>query len=156
MFEISCPDLLHGTFAPINVLDSYGCTGSNVSLHVEWTGAPAGTRSFVFVLFDPDGNGGKGWWHWTVANIPASVTGLPQGASGRLPAGCVEAGTSFDAPGYGGPCPEEGERHQYRLTLYAIDVATLDVSAATSAAALQSLAEAHSLGVATLVVPFSR
>jgi Raf kinase inhibitor-like YbhB/YbcL family protein len=157
MFQISCPDLLHGTFAPTQVLDSYGCTGGNISPRLQWSGAPAGTKSFALIFFDPDGNGGKGWWHWTVANIPASVTGLAQGATRtRLTAGALETVTSFDTPGYGGPCPEEGELHHYVFTLYALSTDRLAVEASTAPLDLRAAAEAHSLGVATLTVPFQR
>lgn len=157
MFQISCPDLLNGTFAPTQVLDSYGCTGGNISPRLQWSGAPAGTKSFVMIFFDPDGNGGQGWWHWAIANIPGSTTGLAQSATrGRLVAGAIETATSFDGPGYGGPCPEAGELHHYVFTLYALSVERLAVDSATSPADLRRAAEAHNLGVATLTVPFSR
>ena len=33
---------------------AFGCSGGNVSPALSWHGAPAGTRSFVLTLFDPD------------------------------------------------------------------------------------------------------
>lgn len=157
MFQISCPDLLNGTFAPIHVLDSYGCTGGNVAPRLQWSGVPNGTKSLVLIFFDPDGNGGRGWWHWAVANIPASATGLAQGATrSRLIVGATETATSFDTPGYGGPCPEAGERHHYVFSLIAVSVERLDVDGGTSPRDLRAMADRHSLGVATLTVPFER
>lgn len=45
-------------------------------------------------MYDPDAPTGSGWWHWTVANIPATVTYLPTDAGRRdgtkLPTGAVQ------------------------------------------------------------------
>ena len=49
--------------------DGYGCTGKNVSPELEWSGVPAGVKSFALTVFDPDANKGKGWWHWVVYGI---------------------------------------------------------------------------------------
>ncbi len=47
---------------------------------VEWSGAPAGTRSFVLLCDDPDAPAGT-WHHWAVYDIPADQTGLTEGAA---------------------------------------------------------------------------
>src|SRR6202789_3533308 len=58
----------------------FGCTGGNMSPPLQWTGAPAGTKSFVVTLFDPDEHGDpSGWWHWIVYDLPAPVDKLPKG-----------------------------------------------------------------------------
>ena len=64
-----------------HVYNSFGCSGENVSPSLEWDNPPKGTKSYAITVYDPDAPTGSGWWHWTIANIPATETKITEGAS---------------------------------------------------------------------------
>ena len=139
----------------------FGCAGNNRSPQLSWSGAPAATESFAITCFDPDAPTGSGFWHWVVANIPATVSSLVVGAgelaSGKMPAGALEVRTDFGKPGYGGPCAPVGDNvHRYIFTLHAVDLKTLPVTADTSAAIVGFYLNFHTLAKASLIGLFRR
>jgi Raf kinase inhibitor-like YbhB/YbcL family protein len=136
-FTVKSSDLVaKGRIALSHVYNGMGCNGQNVSPALEWSGAPAGTKSFAVTMYDPDAPTGSGWWHWMVYNIPATTTSLTAGAgNGRnAPSGSVEGPTDFGKKEYGGPCPPAGKPHHYHITVFALKTDKLDVPGdATSA-----------------------
>src|SRR5262245_15127404 len=69
-FRLTSTDVVGGAFKPAQIMNGFGCSGGNVSPELKWTGAPAGTKSFVVTIYDPDAPTGSGFWHWVVFNIP--------------------------------------------------------------------------------------
>jgi Raf kinase inhibitor-like YbhB/YbcL family protein len=137
----------------------FGCGGGNLSPALAWSGAPVDTLSFALTCYDPDAPTGSGFWHWVVVNIPASVTSLPAGAGGGtgLPDGALQTRTDLGVPGYGGPCPPEGDHpHRYFFTLFAVGVEALPVTADTSAAVIGFQLHFNTLESAELVGLYKR
>ncbi len=136
----------------------FGCAGGNVSPELSWSDGPSGTRSFALTCFDPDAPTGSGFWHWVVVNIPPDTTSLAAGASGGgIPAGAIETRTDFGQPGYGGPCPPEGDHpHRYLFTVHAVSLDALPVEVDTSAAVVGFYLHFNTLEKASLMGLFKR
>jgi Raf kinase inhibitor-like YbhB/YbcL family protein len=147
-FTLTSNDMTDGGPLPDAQVQAKG----NISPHLRWSGAPEGTRSYAVTCFDPDAPTGSGFWHWTVANIPADVTELLEGASpAALPRGAVEGRTDFGAPGYGGAAPPPGHGpHHYVFTVFAVDVPHLDVTPENSGAVFGFNLHFHTLAKASL------
>ena len=147
--------------AHAQVNDGYGCTGRNRSPNLTWIRVPKNTRSFALTIFDIDAPTGSGWWHWVTYDIPADATGLAAGAgtvnSAQLPPGTKQARNDFGQPSYGGACPPKGDKpHRYVVTLYALDVATLDAPAHASPAMIGYLIHQHRIAQSSVTATYSR
>lgn len=159
---LSSPDIKPGAkIAEEQVLNSFGCSGKDISPALNWSGAPKGTKSFALSVYDPDAPTESGFWHWVVFNIPPDVTSLPKGAgdpkSDAAPKSAVQSRTDFGVPGYGGPCPPKGDKpHHYHFTIFAVDVDKLDADANTSAAIVGFNLHFHTLAKASLTGLYGR
>jgi Raf kinase inhibitor-like YbhB/YbcL family protein len=160
-FTLTSPDISNGgTIAEAQVYNSFGCSGQNSSPALSWSHAPAGTKSFALLAYDPDAPTGSGWWHWVVYDIPADVTSLPAGAGdpkkNSMPGAAVQGRTDYGTPGYGGPCPPPGKPHHYYFRLYALKIAKLDVPGDATAALIGYNVNANSLGKAQILGLYRR
>src|ERR1035437_9298770 len=92
-FTVTSTDVTDGqALPPAQMSGIFGVPGGeDISPQLSWSGAPAETKSYTVTMYDPDVPSGSGFWHWALADIPASVTGLPTGAGDgtgeHLPAG---------------------------------------------------------------------
>lgn len=156
--ELTSPDIANGASLRIAQVNSR-CGGQNRSPALAWSGAPKGTAGYAVTMFDPDANGGRGFWHWIVFNIPASAQGLPAGAGSEsgLPNGAVQAQNDFGTPGYGGACPPPGSgAHHYMITVYALAAARLPFENNANASAIVAYLKGHALATATLTGTYGR
>ncbi|MFJ9542522.1 YbhB/YbcL family Raf kinase inhibitor-like protein [Streptomyces sp. NPDC101225] len=129
--------------------------GKDVSPQLSWSGAPEGTRSYAVTVYDPDAPTGSGFWHWAVADIPATVTELPEGAgddSGSgLPEGAFQLPNDARAARFIGAAPPAGHGpHRYVVVVHALDVARIGVAADATPAVLGFTMTGHILGRAVL------
>jgi Raf kinase inhibitor-like YbhB/YbcL family protein len=129
--------------------------GRDVSPHLSWSGAPEGTQSYAVTVYDPDAPTGSGFWHWAVADIPAAVTELPEGAGddtgSGLPEGAFQLPNDARAARYIGAAPPPGHGpHRYFVVVHALDVASIGVPADATPALLGFTMSGHILGRAVL------
>lgn len=135
------------------------CEGDDVSPQLQWRELPAGTKSLVLIVDDPDAPDPRAprmtWVHWVLVNLPADAGGLPEGIpSSSLPRGTVEGLNDWKRTGYGGPCPPVG-RHRYFHKLYALDV-VLDGLVRPTKAQVEAAMRDHVLARAELVGTYQK
>ena len=104
---------------------AFTCEGADISPALTWSGVPAGAKSLVLIVDDPDApdpaNPRMVYVHLVLYNLPPDSSGLPEGvAASDLPSGTLEGTTDAEEIGYGGPCPPVG-RHRYYFKLFALD-----------------------------------
>lgn len=133
----------------------YTCDGEDISPPLEWSGAPADTKSFALIVDDPDAPIGT-FNHWILFNIPAGVNQLAEGISRQdtLADGSRQGKTSWRKVGYGGPCPPSGT-HRYFFTLYALDI-MLDLPAGASKEQVLQAMSGHILAKGELMGTYKR
>ncbi len=150
--ELKSPAFKDGETIP----EKYTCKGDNISPSLEWTGVPAGTKSFALIMDDPDAPMGI-WVHWVIYNIPGDVSMLkediPRDTS--LTDGTKQGTNSFNWIGYGGPCPPKGPAHRYMFKLYALDE-ELDLPAGATKGVLLMRMDGHILDETRLTGLFQR
>lgn len=151
-FELTGSVFKEGELIP----NKYTCEGSDLSPPLRWNNPPAGTRSFVLIVDDPDAPVGT-WVHWVLYNIPIDVRGLAEGlpALETLPNDARQGLNDFKRIGYGGPCPPPGPPHRYVFTLYALDRDLNLKPRATKTQVLDAM-KGHVLGEAHLTGRFGR
>jgi len=155
-FTVTSPAFSAGAPIPLEYA-TVAAGGRNLSVPLEWRLAPPGTRSFAVEVVDlhPVAHG---WLHWLVIDIPPSSSGLPGGASGQsMPAGAHELANTAGRAGWGGPQPPVGSgAHVYRFTVFALDTASLPLSARASLDEFQNAARQHVLASAMVTGTFER
>jgi len=151
--------------------EGHAGSSTNISPAISWSKGPKGTQSYVVILNDTDSpkenrdkmnkegmtvpgtSARQTFFHLVLADIPANVLSLPEGAASdaRVPHGKAAAQIKVGVPGlndftkafaandalkgkyYGwdGPCPPWNDEnlHHYHFMVYALSVKTLNLGA---------------------------
>ena len=151
-FRLTSPAFNPG--APIP--PDFSCDAGDHSPALAWSGAPAGTKSYVLIVEDPDAPMGT-FVHWVVFNLPADASGMAADApkTAELADGARQGNNGMGAVGYKGPCPPPGKTHHYHFELFALDT-TLDTPSAGDAASLRAAMQNHVKASTGLVGTFER
>lgn len=138
------------------VLEPASGNGGNVSPDLAWSRPPRGTRSFVLLVEDPDGNrDGAPVRHWMVFDIDPTARGLPTGVRPDLASPNMTQATNVrGAIGYAGPRPRPGTTHHYHFELFALDT-RLGLTDQTSRAALVAAMAGHVLAKGQVVAAYT-
>lgn len=147
-FTLNSPAFGDGEPIPIQ----FTCDGEGRSPALAWADPPAGTRSLVLILHDPDSTRKHDFVHWILFNIPTEPAGLVEGQGAAI---CLPGLNDFGDPAYGPPCPRLGE-HRYVFDLYALDVDTLGLEIGATHGEVEAAMEGHLLGRANLTGRYQR
>ena len=151
-FQVTSPDLQDNqpmTFAQQGDI----CGGGNQAPRLNWSGAPARTKSFAMTMYDPDAPTGSGFWHCLVWDIPARTDSLN---ATSLPTGAVAGTDDIGRAGYLGPCPPPGDiTHHYQFTVFALDEPSLGLSGDTRPAVVGFTMRLHILAVGRMKGTYS-
>lgn len=116
-----------------------GAGGEDVSPQLSWSGFPEETQSFAVTVYDPDAPTGSGFWHWAVANLPATVTELPSGVGDGsvLPGDALTLVNDAGVRRFIGAAPPQGHGyHRYYVAVHAVKVPKLELTEDASPAYL--------------------
>ena len=94
----------------------YTCHGARINPPLDWSGAPANTKSLALIVDDSSAPITP-FIYWLVFDIQPGTTDIQEDA---LPTGARQALNSADTAAYGPPCPS-GHSHWYRFTVYALN-----------------------------------
>ncbi|MEU2339631.1 YbhB/YbcL family Raf kinase inhibitor-like protein [Streptomyces griseoincarnatus] len=160
-FSLTSADFTDGGTLPIaSASGIFGAGGSDTSPQLSWSGFPEETKSFVVTVYDPTAPTGSGFWHWAVADIPATVTELPAGAGDEsgpgLPEKAWQLANDAGLKRYLGAAPPAGSgEHVYYVAVHAVDVETLGLDHSATPAFLGFNLSGHTLARAVITARFS-
>jgi Raf kinase inhibitor-like YbhB/YbcL family protein len=157
-FLVASPAMATGAMMPRD----YSPDGRNVSPPLSWRGLPEGTRQLAVICQDHGAGNPPPWVHWIIYNIPASVSGLPEGIpfdpTDPMPVGlegATQGNNGWGLSMYRGPAPPGGSLHHYDFAVFALG-AELDLPRGLTRAELLEAIEGHVIGEGHMVPIYRR
>jgi Raf kinase inhibitor-like YbhB/YbcL family protein len=101
----------------------YTCDVDNSSPELRWEDCPGEAAGFAVIADAPGSDGGPGFVHWVVYNIPSKILHLPAGIPPQemLPNRIRQGLNGLGKLGYYGPCPpRSGHAQTYRFRVFAL------------------------------------
>lgn len=165
--------------------------GGNTNPKISWSKGPKGTKSYALAVVDRDvpsdfskhnkkdatigeNDPRQDFYHWVLANIPATATSLAEGVDSK---GITEGGKAVGRAAYGlngqndygakakmgqgggydGPCPPWNDErvHHYHFIVYALDIPELKVQGAFNGSELENAMQGHILAQGESVGTFT-
>lgn len=113
-FVLRSPAVAEGGNLPVEFTGD----GASATLPLEWSGAPAGTKSYALIMHHEAPDQTK--WYWILYGIPAETLALPRNVQGlgTLGNNSVNGRTEYAPPHSKGPGPKT-----YIYTVYALSAA---------------------------------
>jgi Raf kinase inhibitor-like YbhB/YbcL family protein len=157
-FTLESEDVQDGKPLDPKFAHSWAAGSQDTSPELHWAGFPKETRGFVVTCFDPDITNISGFWHWMLVGLPVTTTRLSRDA-GRgldLPKGAFHIRNDLGASVYLGPAPPKGDRpHRYLFAVHALDVKSLEITAAMTPAFVAYNMTGHTLARAVIRPTFA-
>lgn len=113
--DVLSPEIRAGEMIPVR----FTCDGENKAPVFSWQRPPNGTQAMAIVMDDPDTPGGI-FAHWVAFNLDPDDTSVRRLIEGKASESAVQGVNDFGENGYGGPCPPQGETHEYRISVFAL------------------------------------
>jgi Raf kinase inhibitor-like YbhB/YbcL family protein len=156
-FTVTSTDVAEGEQLPKAQMSGiFQAGGEDKSPQLAWSGFPDGTKSFFVTMYDPDAPTPSGFWHWAVADIPASVTELAAGAGAAgdasLPQGAYHIPNDARLAQFVGAAPPAGDPpHRYFIAVNALDIEKSEVPKDATPSFLYATLAPHILARAVMV-----
>lgn len=148
---VTSPVLQNGAAIPRR----YSAYDKGVAPAIGWGNLPAGTRTVVLLMEDPDAIAPLPFVHWSLIDVPPEVAGVPEELNRNfqpLPGQPARQGSSsISDRGYFGPRPPKGDPpHRYHFQVFALDT-FLKLEPGFNRHALISAMQGHVLAKGLLV-----
>jgi Raf kinase inhibitor-like YbhB/YbcL family protein len=125
--------------------------GDSLSPSLAWSGLPAGTKTLVLMMEDPDASSSKPFVHWLAWNVDPAARAL---ARGSVTPGARLGRNGRGNPAYYGPHPPGKGAHHYHFQAFALDT-ELALRQGSSREQLLAAMNGHVLGKTDLVGLFA-